>query len=164
MLPFGSHRGGSNQSLEDTLAQVNSKKDTSEKDTSKKDKSQRERSSMCTVNVLDVLAFADTVEQIIPNNSVTKCLKAKYEDACFCMEGDESTLNTFDTPDNSFCSLNSYEDENWITRPRTKGKSKQRPTVTETKKSRWNRKMDVPQKWKNSVKGALGTMRSKKSK
>lgn len=153
LLPYES-------TLENTLAQVDSSVKTEiEKEAPK------ELSSMCSVNVLDVLAFADTVEAIIPNNSVTKCLKAKYEDACFCLEGDESTLNTFDTPDNSFCSLNTYEDENfWNTRgrARTRAKSKHEPTVTESKKSRWNRKVDIPQKWKNSVKGALGNMRSKK--
>ena len=146
--------------LENIPAQVDSSvKTESEKEASSK------LSSMCSVYVLDVLAFADTVEAIIPNNSVTKCIEAKYEDACFCLEGDEKTLNTFDTPDNSFCSLNTYEDENhWNARGRakTRVKSKEQPTVTESKKSRWNRKVDIPQKWKNSVKGALGNMRPKR--
>lgn len=162
-----SHRGP-RQSLEDTLAQADS---STKKERKEKAPSQRNRGSMCSFNVLDVLAFADTIEAIVPNNTLTKCVKAKYEDVCYCIDGEDLTLNTYETPDNSFCSLNSYDDINWNTSRKAQASKPLKPkqqTVLESKKSRLmkarRQKMEVPDKLKKSIKGAIESLRSKNSK
>ena len=60
----------------------------------------RESSSgVCGANAMDLSAFVNTVDDILPN-----CLKSKYDvDSDWSTgEGDGSTLNTFNTASNSF--------------------------------------------------------------
>ena len=59
------------------------------------------------VNAMDVLACADTCEDILPNNQITRYLKAKYDtDSLGSDEEDESTLNTVNTNGNTWRMLN----------------------------------------------------------
>ena len=57
----------------------------------------------CGANAVDALAFADTVEDILPNNHVTRYLKSKFETDSTRddEENDESTLNTLNTTMNT---------------------------------------------------------------
>ena len=57
---------------------------------------------------IDLLAFADTVEGILPNNQITKYIKSKLDDHTLRSDeiGDENTINTLNTTDNSINTLN----------------------------------------------------------
>lgn len=63
------------------------------------------------VDAIDVLACADTVEDILPNNKITKYLKSKYETDSLPSnvdenEDDDSTLFTLNTTGNTLNTLN----------------------------------------------------------
>ena len=67
----------------------------------------------CGADAVDVLACADTVEDILPNNHVTRYLKSKFETDSTRddEENDESTLNTLNTTMNTTTTgLNSTPD------------------------------------------------------
>jgi hypothetical protein len=59
------------------------------------------------VHSIDMLACADTVEDILPHNHVTRYLKYKYETESLRDdgEGDENTLNTLNTTNNTLNTL-----------------------------------------------------------
>lgn len=62
------------------------------------------------VNAIDVLACADTIEDILPNNQITRYLKSKYEtESLGSDEEDEITLNTVNTIGNTLKTLNITE-------------------------------------------------------
>jgi len=59
------------------------------------------------LKALDALACADTFEDILPNNQITRYLKSKYEtDSLGSDEEDESTLNTVNSNHNTWKTLN----------------------------------------------------------
>ena len=63
-------------------------------------------SGVCGANTMDLSAFVDTVDGILP-----KCLKSKYDfDSDWSTdEGDESTFNTFNTASNSFTTGHTFD-------------------------------------------------------
>ncbi len=63
-------------------------------------------SGVCGANAMDLSAFVDSVDDILPN-----CIKSKYDvDSDWSTdEGDESTLNTFNTASNSFTTGHTYD-------------------------------------------------------
>jgi len=89
--------------------------DSNEERTSSNDKDgnsivtgQSSSTKLCGANIMDLLAFADTVEGILPkNNPITNCIKPNYDDHeslhsdWSSDEGDESTLITSNTESNS---------------------------------------------------------------